>query len=434
MIHIDYTLTPQALLPRIERLFELSAVKIRAVAEAFETSPGSPVFTVQGKYVGRDWTEWTEGFHYGSALLQFDVTGDEWFLEWGKRQTVECMATHVTHMGVHDHGFNNVSTYGNLLRLATEGRIEASEFERHFYALALKASGAVQAARWSRTHHGRGYIYSFNGAHSLFADTIRSLRSLAIAHRLGHALKGENDRRISLLERLVHHAAVTAEYNVYYGEGRDAYDVRGRVAHESIFNTADGVYRCPSTQQGYSPFTTWTRALAWIMCGYAEQLEFLETVSDADLEPLGGRHKIEIMMRRAAEATCDYYLDQSATDGIPYWDTGAPNLAKIGDWLNQPSDPFNAHEPVDSSAAAIAAQGLWRFGTYLSRDAQHSTRGNDYRQAALTIAKTLFDSPYLSTDPHHQGLILHSVYHRPRGWDYVPAGTARSLRRIFDVG
>ena len=77
--------------------------------------------------------------------------------------------------------------------------------------------------------------------HSLFADTIRSLRSLAIAHRLGHVLKGENDRRISLLERLVHHAAVTAEYNVYYGEGRDAYDVRGRVAHESIFNTADGV-------------------------------------------------------------------------------------------------------------------------------------------------------------------------------------------------
>ena len=144
------------------------------------------------------------------------------------------MAAHITHIGVHDHGFNNVSTYGNLLRLATEGRIQASEFEKHFYALALKASGAVQAARWSLARDGRGYIYSFNGAHSLFADTIRSLRSLALAHRLGHALRGENDRRISLLDRLVQHAAVTAEFNVYYGEGRDAYDVRGRVAHESI--------------------------------------------------------------------------------------------------------------------------------------------------------------------------------------------------------
>ena len=27
------------------------------------------------------------------------------------------MAPHVSHVGVHDHGFNNVSTYGNLLRL-----------------------------------------------------------------------------------------------------------------------------------------------------------------------------------------------------------------------------------------------------------------------------------------------------------------------------
>ena len=422
MIHIDHTLTTEKLLPQINRLFDLSAGKIREIAAAFESSQGSPVITVQGAYVGRDWTEWTEGFHYGSALLQFDATGEAWFLDWARNKTVRRMAAHVTHTGVHDHGFNNVSTYGNLLRLATEGRIEASEFERHFYALALKASGAVQAARWSPVRDGRGYIYSFNGAHSLFADTLRSLRSLALAHRLGQALKSENDRRISLLDRLVQHAAVTAEFAVYYGEGRDVYDVRGRVAHESLFNPADGAYRCPSTQQGYSPFTTWTRALAWIMCGYAEQLEFLETVSDQDLAPQGGRGKIETMMRRAAQATCDYYLAQAATDGIPYWDTGAPNLEKIGDWLNQPSDPFNSYEPVDSSSAAIAAQGLWRFGTYLNHLPEQAGRGDEYRQAALTIAKTLFESPYLSTDPHHQGLILHSVYHRPGGWDYVPPG------------
>lgn len=422
MIHIDKTLVPAHLVPRITRLFELSAAKIQSVATAFESRAGSPVFTVQGSYVGREWTEWTEGFHYGSALLQYDATDDAWFLDWAKKKTVERMAAHVTHMGVHDHGFNNVSTYGNLLRLAAEGRMPACEDAKHFYALALKASGAVQAARWSRTRDGRGYIYSFNGVHSLFADTIRSLRSLAVAHRLGHALRGENDCRISLLDRLVQHAAVTAEFNVYYGEGRDAYDVRGRVAHESLFNPADGAYRCPSTQQGYSPFTTWTRGLAWIMCGYAEQLEFLETVSDGDLDPLGGRGKIETLMRRAAQATCDYYLEQAATDGIPYWDTGAPQIEKIGDWLHQPSDPFNSYEPVDSSAAAIAAQGLWRFGTYLNRRSEPPGRGDVYRQAALTIAKTLFDPPYLSSDPRHQGLILHSVYHRPRGWDFIPPG------------
>ena len=422
MIRIDAELTPEKLRSRIERVFEISAGKIRAIEKAFDASRGSPVFTAQGVYTAREWTEWTQGFLYGSALLQYDATGDYWFLEYGKRNTVERMAPHLTHTGAHDHGFNSVSTYGNLLRLANEGKVPASDAEKRFYALALKVSGAVQAARWSPLRDGRGYIYSFNGPHSLFADTIRSLRSLALAHRLGHVLMGENDRRISLLERLVHHAAVTAEFSVYYGEGRDAYDERGRVAHESIFNMNDGSYRCPSTQQGYSPFTTWTRALAWIMCGYAEELEYLQTLSEQELDLLGGREKVEGMMRRAAQATCDYYLEQAAQDGIPYWDTAAPQLPKLGDWRHKPSDPFNDYEPVDSSAAAIAGQGLWRLGTYLQGRSENSESGRRYRQAAITIANTLFDEPYLSTHPQHQGLILHSVYHRPKGWDYVPPG------------
>ena len=330
------------------------------------------------------------------------------------------MPPHLTHFGVHDHGFNNVSTYGNLWRLVREGKSSAGEFERECCELALKVSGAVQAARWSFLRDGRGYIYSFNGPHSLFADTLRSLRSLALAHRLGHVLWGESDQRIPLLERLIQHASVTAEYAVFYGEARDHYDVRGRVAHESIFNVNDGAYRCPGTQQGYSPFTTWTRGLAWIMLGFAEQLEFLATVSDNDLAPLGGRSEIEGWMLRAAEATTDYYLEQSPSDGIPYWDTGAPNLAQLGDYLNRASDPYNEYEPVDSSAAAVAAQALWRLGAYLlSRSPEEAGR---YRRAALVVAAALFDRPYLSEDPSHQGLILHSLYHRPQGWDYVPPG------------
>ncbi len=50
---------------------------------------------------------------------------------------------------------------------------------------------------------------------------------------------------------------------------------------------------------------------------------------------------------------------------MPYWDTGAPGLYRLGDYLDIPADPFNAYEPVDSSAAAIAAQGLLRLGRYL---------------------------------------------------------------------
>ncbi len=303
------------------------------------------------------------------------------------------------------------------------------------------------------------------------------MRALAVSHQLGHVLMGEQDERISLLERLIAHAAATAEYNVYYGTGRDGWDVRGRTVHESIFNTNNGVYRCPSTQQGYSPFSTWTRGLAWIAAGYPEQLEWLRTRSpeefgrvSADIRTaalseatLGKgdpaiaseataaagasgaavKDAIEASWLRTACAVSDFYIHYTPTDGIPYWDTGAPGLDQMGDYLSRPADPYNEHEPVDSSAAAITAQGLLRLAQYLEDESgrlakrpldlggtgamRHSEtdiveRAERYRAAGLTAAYTLFAEPYLSTGRDHQGILLHSIYHQPNRWDYVAKG------------
>ena len=421
MITIDTTLDAKSLLPQVRKVLDLSAAKIRLLNASWDPSRGTPVFTVNGRYTSRGWTEWTQGFMFGSSILQFDAGGGQEFLAAGRGGTVKHMATHVSHTGVHDHGFNNVSTYGNLRRLMREGRIPANEWEMHFYEMALKVSGAVQAARWTDIGNDQGYIYSFNGPQSLFADTVRSLRSLAVAHQLGHVLMGEKDAKISLLHRLIRHAETTAKYNVYYGEGRDTYDVRGRVVHESIFNVNDGSYRCPSTQQGFSPFTTWTRGLAWILCGYAEELEFLSSLAPSALEPYGGRAKVLAAFRTTAEAAAEFYIAYTPVDGVPYWDTGAPGLAKMGDYLGRKADPYNDFEPVDSSAAVIAAQGFLRLGKYL-KDGGNPPEGARYYQAGLTIARTLFGEPYLSTQPDHEGLILHSVYHRPNGWDNIPPG------------
>lgn len=420
-MQIDMEIRPADLKPAIERMWQVSAGKIQAIEESPTLAGQTPVFTINGQYQPQGWTEWTQGFQFGSAILQFDATGDEQFLEIGRRNTIERMAAHVSHIGVHDHGFNNISTYGNLRRLMLEGRIPHDRRELDLYELALKTSGAVQAARWSTTIDGDGYIYSFNGPHSLFCDTIRSLRSLSLAHQLGHRLMGENDEAISLLDRMVQHARSTARYNVYYGEGRDTYDVRGRVAHESVFNCIDGRYRCPSTQQGYSPFSTWTRGLAWIVAGYPEQLEFLQSCPDDELAACGGRSEIEAVMLRAACAASDFFIDNTPTDGVPYWDTGAPGLSSSGQWNEAPSDPFNDLEPVDSSAAAIAAQGLLRLGRFLrGRDDVAAER---YWQAGLTTARSLLSQPYLSESADHQGLLLHTIYHHPRGWDHIPDGS-----------
>ena len=129
---------------------------------------------------------------------QFDAVGDSQFIDSAKKQIIDKMATHVSHTGVHDHGFNNLSTYGNLLRLMHEGKIEFNEWEAHYYELAIKISGAVQAyvgpvcPRW--------FHIFIQWPHSLFVDTIRSCRILrsVICWACCH---GEGDKNIIIGSR-----------------------------------------------------------------------------------------------------------------------------------------------------------------------------------------------------------------------------------------
>ncbi|MBC8357044.1 MAG: glycosyl hydrolase [Planctomycetes bacterium] len=416
---IDHAITAQSLLPASQRVFQLAAEKTASLDRKWDVKFGTPVFTIEGKYSSRGWTEWTQGFQFGCLILAGDALDDHKLIELGRQRTIERMLPHVTHTGVHDHGFNNLSTYGNLLRLMNEGRIEEDAWQRTTYENAIAASGAVQAARWSPTSCGRGYIYSFNGPHSLFIDTMRTTRILGVAHQLGHSLMGENDAKINLLQRSIQHGLVTSECIVFHGDSSHSYDVRGRTAHEGTFNRNDGNFRARSTQQGYSPFSTWTRGLAWAMLGYAEELEFFKTLPPTEFRQSVGRTKREVLKEflRCAIDTCDHYIDDvSAQDGITYWDDGAPSLHQLADWRSKPADPFNNYEPVDASASAIAAQGLIRLGNYLG-----PRTGMRYLQAGLTVAKTLFEEPYLSTKKSHQGLLLHSIYHWPNRWDHIPA-------------
>ena len=85
MIRLDTRRTPADLLPKIARLFSLSAQKIASIDATWRPENGAPVFTVDGRYQARGWTEWTEGFVFGSALLQFDADGDAPSSSWGAR-------------------------------------------------------------------------------------------------------------------------------------------------------------------------------------------------------------------------------------------------------------------------------------------------------------------------------------------------------------
>ena len=133
MINIDNTLQAADLTDALDRMWQLSGEKVLSIDRSWTDQTGAPVFTVNGKYQAQGWTEWTQGFQFGWAILQFDATDDEQYLQIGRDHTIDRMAPHVTHIGVHDHGFNNVSTYGNLHRLMREGRIPNDRRERELY-------------------------------------------------------------------------------------------------------------------------------------------------------------------------------------------------------------------------------------------------------------------------------------------------------------
>ena len=404
----------------LTNFWEHSGEKVKRIEAEYDHVKGSPVFTVAGKYTTRGWTEWTQGFEYGSAVLQFDATGDDWFLDFARKNTVAKMAPHVSHFGVHDHGFNNTSTYGNLLRLMNEGRIAESEWERNFYELALKISGASQARRWTPLpdHPDAGFIYSFNGPHSLFVDTIRSCRALFLSHLLGHQYMDEGDKEISLLGRAVEHGKATARYSVFYGEGRDSYDTEpGRTAHESVFNTNDGQFRCPNAQQGFSGFTTWTRGLAWAMTGFAEELELLREIPDFEQKARRRRHlragrqsDLRFLYQAYAHRRHSLLGHRRAASSTNWGTTISTDRPTPTTTTNRSTAQLRRSVPKDSSGLVVTSEPT-------------TPPDGRYFQAGLTVVNNLFGEPYLSTDPEHQGLILHSIYHRPNGWDHIPEGS-----------
>ena len=227
-----------------------------------------------------------------------------------------------------------------------------------FYELALKCSGAVQAARWSRDRDGGGYIYSFNGPHSLFVDTIRSARALVVAHQLGHVLMGENDRKISLLDRAIEHGL------------RDRAATRSTTAKDATHTTSAAAWRTRASSTATTAISAVrARSRATRRSARGRAASRGRCAASPNSSSISTRCR-RVMRRsapsrRRARATCDFYIENTPPDGIPYWDTGAPGLVELGDWRSTPADPYNPHEPVDSSAAAIAAQGLLRLGRRL---------------------------------------------------------------------
>ena len=63
---INTALTKHLLAKKAQHVFELSAQKIYSMEQSWNPEQGAPVFTIDGRYTSRGWTEWTQGFQFGA--------------------------------------------------------------------------------------------------------------------------------------------------------------------------------------------------------------------------------------------------------------------------------------------------------------------------------------------------------------------------------
>ena len=345
----SWTELRERMLPELQRALQFAAGQARRLSSNY---PGyTPMYTVQGRWnrEGERWTNWCEGFFPGILWLLHKQTGEA---EWRAlaEQYSRPLEPRRFDRDVHDLGFLFFSTYLRWYRLSQEERLRGI----------LVDAGRTLALRRQKA----GYLSSFVGPQSLFIDIMMNVGIILWA---ANAVRDDQLREIAL-----EHCRTTQRYLVR----RD-----GGTAHEGIFHTHKGTFLRTSTHQGWSADSTWSRGQAWALYGFTA------------VHRLSGVSEFLDTARRCAE----YYLKRVPKGFVPYWDFDLP-----------------ADGPLlwDSSAAAIAASGLWD----LSEQVTDSTEQNRYRKAALLTLRTLCSDQFIPySQPEWEGILLHGLYHFHKG-------------------
>ena len=338
---------------RIRHYQEALEFAERQVAALIERHPDFfPIYTVDGRWhhEGELWTDWTGGFLAGMMWQFHRRTGDA---RW--RQHAEHYSKLLEHRqhdrDVHDLGFIFLNTYLPWYELTGDSALND----------VLIQAGRTLAMRFQPK--GR-YLCSFVGPQSLFIDIMMNVPLIFYA---ANETLDQDLARVALA-----HCRTTRDRLVRED---------GSTAHEGIFDLETGKFLRQSTHQGISADSRWARGLAWSLYGYSRVY---------GLTDIGE-------MRDVSERNAAFWIAHLPEDRVPWWDFDADTT--------QPP-PWGAQK--DSSAAAIAASGLWDLASQTDSPA----RAIAYRTTALAMLDQLVTEEYLATDtPGWEGILKHGVYH-----------------------
>jgi unsaturated chondroitin disaccharide hydrolase len=338
----------ESLVPRLERAFEFAARQVRATVDRY---PGFfPTYTVRGRWhhPGELWTDWCGGFHAGMMWLFAERLGDPWWRSTAERYSRLLESRQHDH-AVHDLGFIFLNTYLPWYRLSGDERLRQ----------VLITAGRTLALRFKPKG---GYLCSFVAPDSLFIDIMMNVPLVFYAARE----TGDRD----LHDVAVAHCRTTEKTLVRPD---------GSTAHEGIFDLDTGAFLRQSTHQGLRADSAWSRGLAWSLYGFGRVFEYTRAAAD-----------LAVATRNA-----DYFVARCPEGTVPLWD------------LDVPEGPDRI---PDSSAAAIAASGLWTLAKLLP--ASEHVRARGYREAALALLDAVCSDRFLAwSDPGWEGVVKHAVYH-----------------------
>jgi unsaturated chondroitin disaccharide hydrolase len=324
----------------------------RQLQHLIETYPDDfPMYTVHGKWKhsGEAWTNWCEGFLGGQLWLIYQQTGDSWWREKAERYA-RLIEHRKTDRSVHDLGFLFWPTWKRWYDLTGDAAVNEVVIE----------AGRTMALRFRENGE---YLCSFVADNSLFIDI---MMNVGIIFYAAQQTRGEN------LWRIANQHCLTTRRVLVRGNGS--------TAHEGIFDTQTGEFLYQSTHQGWRNDSSWARGLTWALYGFGTAYTFTN----------------DVRFLKTAEACADYYIERTPEHGVPPndWDEPVPML------------------PYESSAAAIAASGMWN----LSQLTGDPARARLYREYALRILDTLTSLEFLAIEtPGWEGILKHGIYHQRKG-------------------
>jgi unsaturated chondroitin disaccharide hydrolase len=310
-----------------------------------------PMYTVRGKF-GEDtkrWTHWCDGFYPGMMFIFAEATGDNFWLDKAVSYSTP-LEERQYDRAVHDLGFLFFSTYLRWKHLG--GPAERID------PLLIQA-GKTMAMRFMEKGQ---YLRSFVEPASLFIDIMMNVGTIF------HAGLETGDAH---LLAIAHRHCETTRRTIVRGDGS--------TAHEALFDLQTGECLRQSTHQGYRGDSCWSRGLAWSLYGFTRS--YRQTLRAPYLE--------------TAMLNADYYLENTSPSGITPWDYDAPEAGPL------------ARTQVDTSAAAIAASGLFDLATVCP----DRTKARAYADFALTSLTSLTDTYLGEKTPGFEAILNGGVYH-----------------------